>query len=214
MALNLFLKNFLNLKPYHEIVEYYKKDPILYKGIQRVGTVVTPEPNADVYLSLLSSIVAQQLSTKVVRIIWNRFADLFVDRYPHPEKLVVMDHETLRGTGLSNSKVNYVKNVARFRLENEMSYAYLQAKTDQQIIDYLTEIKGVGIWTVQMILMFPMDRPNVFPVNDLGIQNVMKKMYGLDLEKKQLLERLHEIAGQWDPYRSLACKYIWEIGGI
>ena len=70
------------------------------------------------------------------------------------------------------------------------------------------------MWTVQMILMFPMDRPDVFPVDDLGIQNVMKKMYDVDLEKKELRIRLQEIAEQWAPYRSLACKYIWEIGGI
>ena len=202
------------MRPYSEILDYLKRDPILYGEIQKVDKVVKPEPNADVYLSLLNSIVAQQLSTKVVRIIWNRFVDLFSDRYPHPEKLVAMEHDVLRNIGLSNSKANYVRNVARFRLEREMSYEFLQGKSDQEIIAYLTEIKGVGIWTVQMILMFPMDRPNIFPVGDLGIQNVMKKMYKLDLEKKELYQRLHEIADQWDPYRSLACKYIWEIGGI
>ena len=199
---------------YDKIVAYLKKDPILAREIAKVDVVVKPEPNADVYHSLLGSIVAQQLSTKVVRIIWNRFADLFPDRYPDPRRLVDMDHDLLRGVGLSNSKANYVRNVADFRLNNEMSFEYLERMSDSEIISYLTQIKGVGVWTVQMILMFPMDRPDVFPVDDLGIQNVMKKMYDVDLEKKELRIRLQEIAEQWAPYRSLACKYIWEIGGI
>lgn len=202
------------MKHYDEILTYLKRDPILIREIENIDVVVKPEPNADVYHSLLSSIVAQQLSTKVVRIIWNRFVDLFQDRYPDPRILIDMDHELLRGVGLSNSKANYVRNVAEFSLNNEMSYEYLHKMSDEEIIGYLTRIKGVGVWTVQMILMFPMDRPNVFPVDDLGIQNVMKKMYKLDLEKKELRQRLHEIAEQWHPYRSLACKYIWEIGGI
>jgi DNA-3-methyladenine glycosylase II len=86
--------------------------------------------------------------------------------------------------------------------------------SDAEVIQYLTQIKGVGKWTVQMILMFPMDRPNVFPIDDLGIRNVMKEMYGLELEKKELREKLIEIAENWHPYKSLASKYIWEIGGI
>jgi len=84
-------------------------------------------------------------------------------------------------------------------------------KTDDEIVDYLTQIKGVGKWTVQMILMFPMDRPNVFPVDDLGIQNAMKSLYQLDLEKKELKTRMNEIAMLWDPYKSLASKYLWKI---
>jgi len=200
------------LKSYKEIIRYLEKDKILFEAIQNLNHEIKPEFQIDVYLALLNSIVSQQLSTKVVRIIWRRFTDLFVDGYPKPEDLLATDHEILRKIGLSNNKVNYVKNVADFNLQNDISFDYLQPRSDEEIISYLTQIKGVGKWTVQMILMFPMDRPNVFPVDDLGIQNVMKKLYVIELEKKELKEKIIEIAENWHPYKSLACKYIWKIG--
>lgn len=196
-----------------EILEHLKKDAILYKAIMSMEAEIRPELDIDIYHSLLSSIVSQQLSTKVVKIIWNRFTDLFAQGYPDPETLLSKDHAVLRGVGLSNSKVNYVKNVAEFKLANDMSFDFLQAKSDEEIIDYLIQIKGVGRWTVQMILMFPMDRPNIFPIDDLGIQNAMKSLYQLDLEKKELKMKMLDIAGVWDPYKTLASKYLWKILG-
>ena len=112
---------------------------------------------------------------------------------------------------MSNNKVRYIKNVAEFSLENDISFEQLQRKSNQEIMDYLTQIKGVGKWTVQMILMFPMDRQNVFPIDDLGIQKGMKKLYQLDVEKKELKQKLDEIADNWHPYKTLASKYIWKI---
>lgn len=193
-----------------EILEHLKKDKILAGAIDRLNCEIRPELDIDIYHALLRSIVSQQLSTKVARIIWNRFTDLFIDSYPGPEQLLAKDHELLRGVGLSNSKANYVKNVAEFKMLNDMSFDYLQNFSDLDIISYLTQIKGVGTWTVQMILMFPMDRPNVFPLNDLGIQNAMKKLYQLSLEKKELLLKMEEISLQWEPYRTVASKYLWK----
>lgn len=198
------------MKPYDQILEHFRRDTVLYAAINSLDTRVKPALDIDVYHALLGSIVSQQLSTKVVRIIWNRFIDLFTDRYPDAESLLAMEHEALRSIGLSNSKANYVKNVAAFKLDNDMSFDFLQQLSDEEIIDYLTQIKGVGPWTVQMILMFPMDRPDVFPVDDLGIQNAMKRLYGIDLEKKELKHKMHEIAAVWKPYRSLASKYLWK----
>lgn len=199
------------MNPYKEILEHFKRDKILYRAIVDSDVEIRPELNIDIYHSLLVSIVSQQLSTKVVKIIWNRFADLFAEGYPDAETLLGTEHEILRGIGLSNSKANYVKNVAEFNLMQNMSFDYLQEMSDDQIIDYLTQIKGVGKWTVQMILMFPMDRPNVFPVDDLGIQNAMKSLYKLDLEKKALKTKMHEISSLWSPYKTLASKYLWKI---
>ena len=196
-----------------EILEHLKNDQILYKAISDLKVEIRPEIDIDIYHSLLSSIVSQQLSTKVVKIIWNRFTDLFVQGYPDAESLLSKDHSVLRGIGLSNSKANYVKNVAEFKLANDMSFDFLQSKSDEEIIDYLSQIKGVGRWTVQMILMFPMDRPNVFPVDDMGIQNAMKRLYNIELEKKELRSRMIEIAGNWEPYRTVASKYLWKILG-
>jgi len=201
------------LPTHKEILNHLKNDDILYQAIINLDTEIRPELDIDIYHSLLSSIVSQQLSTKVVRIIWNRFTDLFVEGYPDPEILLSKDHDILRGIGLSNSKANYVKNVAEFKLTNDMSFDFLQTKSDEEIIAYLSQIKGVGKWTVQMILMFPMDRPNVFPVDDLGIQNAMKGLYSIALEKKELKAKMIEIASVWEPYRTLASKYLWKSLG-
>ncbi len=200
------------MKSYKEILQYLEKDIVLHQAIQKLDIEVKPEFDIDVYFALLQSIVSQQLSTKVARIIFNRLTDLFVDGYPKAEQLLITEHKVLRSIGLSNNKVNYVKNVAEFSLQNNITFDYLLLKTDNEIIEYLTQIKGVGKWTVQMILMFPMDRPNVFPVDDLGIQNGMKDLYQVNLEKKELKLKLIEIAQKWHPYKTLASKYIWKIG--
>lgn len=199
------------MKSYSEILKFLEKDKILSEAISKMETSVRPELELDIYLSLLNSIVSQQLSTKVVKIIWNRFTDLFVNGYPGAEKILSMEHSLLRSIGLSNNKVRYVKNVAEFSLENDITFDYLLSKSNEEIMAYLTQIKGVGSWTVQMILMFPMDRPNVFPIDDLGIQNGMKKLYQINLEKKELKIKLNEIAENWHPYKTLASKYIWKI---
>jgi len=200
--------------PYQDIIEHYRRDPVLHGAISNLDRVIKPELDIDIYVSLLNSIVSQQISIKVVRIIWRRFTDIFPGGYPDANQLLLTDHSLLRRVGLSKSKADYLKNVAEFKLKNDMSFEFLQSMSDEEVIRYLTQIKGVGKWTVQMILMFPMDRPNVFPIDDLGIRNVMKDLYGLQLEEKELRKKLIEIADNWHPYKSLASKYIWEIGGI
>jgi DNA-3-methyladenine glycosylase II len=203
--------------PYKKAITHLKKDSILKNVIEINSNEVKPSLEFDLYHFLLESIVSQQLSVKVADIIFARFIDLFVNRYPTAKTLIGMDDEILRNVGLSYRKASYLKNVAEFSLKKSMDFEYLQQKTDDEIIEYLTEIKGVGKWTVQMILMFPMDRPNVFPVDDLGIQTNMKAIYGLvsdkkipnSLTKKELKSALEKIAEQWQPHRTLASKFIW-----
>jgi len=198
------------MKSYQEIAKILaKKDATLAKVIQSVKRELKPSPGIDVYYSLLESIVSQQLSIKVADIIWRRFTELFDEQYPDAKQILVMEDEVLRGVGLSGQKTKYINNVARFSLENDLSFDYINSKTDEEIISYLTQIKGIGKWTVQMILMFPMDRPNVFPVDDLGIQTKMKNWYKIKLEKKELKEKLIKISEKWEPYKTLACKYLW-----
>ncbi len=199
------------MKSYKEILTYLEKDRVLTNAIKKVPQKINPELDIDVYRALLNSIVSQQLSVKVVEIIWKRFEDIFVNGYPKANELLNTEDAVLRSAGLSRAKANYLKNVASFALENDMSFDYLYEKKDQEIINYLTTIKGVGKWTVQMILMFPMDRLNVFPVDDLGIQQQMTSLYNIDVEKKMLKPTLIEIAESWQPYRSLACKYLWKM---
>ncbi|MBN1252326.1 MAG: DNA-3-methyladenine glycosylase 2 family protein [Bacteroidales bacterium] len=199
------------MKSYQEITkELAKKDLILAKAIETVEKEIKPSPDIDVYYSLLNSIVSQQLSVKVAQIIWRRLTLLFHDQYPNAKQILLTEDEDLRAIGLSRQKIKYINNVAQFSLDNDISFEYLNKKTDDEIISYLSQIVGIGKWTVQMILMFPMDRLNIFPVDDLGIQTKMKAWYNIDLEKKELRNKLVEIAEKWHPYKTLASKYIWE----
>jgi DNA-3-methyladenine glycosylase II len=198
-------------KPYHEIASILKtKDAIIKRIIESVTDSIEPEPSVDIYFDLLQSIVSQQLSVKVAAIIWNRFLALFPDQYPTDWTLKERTDAELRSVGLSRQKANYLRNVAVFSIENGMDFETLNDKSDDAFIAYLTEIKGVGKWTVQMVLMFPMDRPDVFPIDDLGIQTKMIAHYKLTGEKKEIRKQMTEIAEKWRPYRSLASKYLWK----
>jgi DNA-3-methyladenine glycosylase II len=202
---------------YKKQINYLNSDKMLKEVIINSLNEVEPSLEFDIYHYLLDSIVSQQLSVKVADIIFNRVLDLFPERYPEAKQLIYLDDEILRKAGLSYRKVSYLKNVAEFSLNNSMEFEFLQKMTDNEIIEYLTQIKGVGKWTVQMLLMFPLDRPDVFPVDDLGIQTNMKAIYGLvsdknisnSLTKKELKLALEKIAESWKPYRTLASKYIW-----
>ncbi|HTQ65319.1 MAG TPA: hypothetical protein VMI12_11000 [Puia sp.] len=162
-----------------------------------------------VYIDLCSSIMSQQLSTKVAAVIHKRFLNLYSGE-PTPQQILDTPFETLRSIGLSNAKTSYVHNVARFAIDPGMDYKQLNKMTNEEIIEYLTQIKGVGKWTVEMLLMFTLGREDVFSVDDLGIQNAMKKIYKLDFaEKKKLKEALLSISEKWSPYRSFACLHLW-----
>ena len=159
---------------------------------------------------LCASIMSQQLSTKVASVIHQRFLALFGGVTPTPEQIIDMAPESLRGIGLSNAKVQYVQNVARFALERGMSKKKLDGMSDDEVIAYLTEIKGVGRWTVEMLLMFALKREDVFPADDLGIQQAMTRLYKLDpQDKKKLKESMHRIAAKWSPYRTYASMHLW-----
>ena len=159
---------------------------------------------------LCASIMSQQLSTKVADVIYKRFIALYGGKEPRPQQILDTSFEQLRGIGLSNAKVNYVKNVAQFEMEKGMDAKKLQKMDNEEVIAYLTEIKGVGRWTVEMLLMFALGREDVFAVDDLGIQNAMIKLYKLDnSDKKQLREKMLKVSEKWSPYRTYACVHLW-----
>ena len=176
-----------------------------------VETTAVPDftPSRKVYFDLLDSIVSQQLSTKVATVIFNRFRALFPDSYPHPELLTAFPIEQLRSVGLSNQKAAYLQNVAAFSLQHDLENHGWDAMSDEEIITFLTQIKGVGKWTAQMILMFTVGRPDVFPVDDLGIQQAMTWLYGLDEKDKKIKNKMIELAEPWRPYRTFASRYLW-----
>lgn len=161
-------------------------------------------------LRLMASIMSQQLSTKVAKVIFKRFLDLYNKKEPKPQQVINTPLETLRAIGLSNAKANYVKNVAAFCLEHKITDKKLLQLSNQEIIDLLTQIKGVGKWTVEMLLMFSLGREDVFAVDDLGIQQAMIKLYHLDTSNKKILkEKMLKIAEKWSPYKTYACLHLW-----
>jgi len=195
------------LKP--QIKEVLEKDKKLKKIISSHEPVHVKKTN-DAYLALLNSIVSQQLSVKAAATIWARFLELFPKKYPEAKLILKMKDETMRGAGLSYQKAGYIKNIAEFSLSNPLDEKSLNKLDDETLIAHLTQIKGVGKWTVQMIMMFSLQRLDVFPEDDLGIQNAIKNIYGIESEKKQLKIDMQQVSQKWKPYRTIACMYLWK----
>lgn len=159
---------------------------------------------------LCASIMSQQLSTKVADVIYKRFIALYDGKEPTPQQILATSSETLRGIGLSNAKVSYVKNVAQFEIDFGMDAKKLGKMKNEEVVEYLIVIKGVGRWTVEMLLMFALGREDVFAVDDLGIQNAMIKLYKIDnSDKKKLKEDMLRLSAKWSPYRTYACVHLW-----
>ncbi len=155
--------------------------------------------------------MSQQLSTKVAKVIYRRFLEIYNGQEPTPQQVIDTSFETLRAIGLSNAKVNYVQNVARFCLEQNVTDEKLLAMSNDEITELLTQIKGVGKWTVEMLLMFTLGREDVFAVDDLGIQTAMIKVYKLPAEDKKVLkEKMLRLSKKWSPYRTYACLHLWK----
>jgi DNA-3-methyladenine glycosylase II len=193
-----------------EAIFYLKKEP----NIRRlINSIDLPEhrPSGRIYYDLLESIVSQQLSVKAADTIFKRFLTLFPDGYPHPEMLLACDQDQLRAVGLSNQKAGYLKNVARFSTEFDLENHHWNVLSDQEVIRLLSQIKGVGVWTVEMLLMFTLGRPDVLPVDDLGIQQGMQRLFGLQESGRDLKKKMVELAEPWRPYRTLACRYLWRF---
>lgn len=154
--------------------------------------------------------MSQQLSTKVADVIYNRFLQLFDGKAPTAQQIIDTPFDQLRAIGLSNAKTNYVKNVAQFDLDHGMDLKKLNMMSNDEVIAYLTPIKGVGRWTVEMLLMFALGREDVFALDDLGVQQGMAWLCHLDVtDKKQFREDMIRRSKKWSPYRSYVCMLLW-----
>lgn len=199
-----------------KIIQHLIQDPKL-KTVVATTEVEWPEAGGDIYYNLIRAIVFQQLSGKAASTIHGRFIDLFPDAYPFPEPLLDLDLPALRAAGLSRQKATYIQNVAEFFQRENLIGKDLVEMDDETVIRYLTQIKGVGRWTVEMLLMFTLDRPDVFPLDDLGVQQAIQLLYGFEAKGKPLKKRMLEIAEPWRPYRTYASLYLWrwkDSGGV
>ncbi len=162
-------------------------------------------------IRLIASIISQQLSTKVAKIIFDRFLDLYDGKEPSCKQVLATDPTVLRSIGLSNSKVAYVQNVAQFFEDQKITDNQLYKMQPEEVIDLLTQIKGVGRWTVEMLLMFSLGHENVFAVDDLGIQQAMVRLYKIKYEtKKELHTKMLAKSMAWAPYKTYACLHLWK----
>ena len=167
-------------------------------------------PHKNYYQELVESIISQQLSVKAAATILKRFLALFPDAaFPTPAQILAVDVETFRSVGLSRQKATYIQDLAVKVIEKTVRFDHLDALTNQEVIAELTQIKGVGVWTVHMFLIFCMGRLDVLPTGDLGIANGMQKLY--ELSAKPDLATMEALASEhtWHPYESIASWYVW-----
>ena len=189
-------------------LQHLRKDPKMREIIKNTTYLELPQ-SGNVYNELVKSIAYQQISYKAADTIYGRFLQLVGGEYFSPEDVLLLGDDELKAVGFSRPKVTYVQNIARFFQEKELFTFDWNTLTDKEIIKLLTEIKGVGEWTVQMVLIFELLREDVFPSKDLGIQQAMIGVYKLKEEKKALITKMNEIAQNWQPYRTWATLYLW-----
>jgi DNA-3-methyladenine glycosylase II len=187
-------------------VEHLRKcDPVLRAIIERVGPCRMEYGPAE-FSSLAEAIVYQQLNGKAAVTIFKRFAALAGEPLT-PQGILKLSDDQLRSVGLSKQKSSYLKDLAAKTAAGQLDFARLPELSDEEVIQQLTEVKGIGVWTAHMFLMFSLRRPNVLPTGDYGVQMAVKKHY-----RKRRLPKpkdMEKIARPWEPYRSVACWYMW-----
>ena len=191
-------------------------DPTMAALIERIGEIDletrlrrrSEERPADAYGALLRAIVGQQLSTKAARTIHRRVCEIFGGTTPSPEQLLEASEADLRGAGLSGRKVEYVRDLAAHVLSGELELDRLADLSDEEAIEEIVAVRGLGQWTAEMFLLFHLERPDVLSGGDLGIRKAVQVEYGL--EEMPAPSRVLEIGEPWRPHRSLASLYLWE----
>ena len=182
-----------------------KADPVLRAIIERIGPCKM-EYGPPEFHSLAEAIVYQQLNGKAAVTIFNRFTDLAGDPVT-PAGILKLSAVQMRSVGLSKQKSSYLFDMAQRTQRGELDFARLGGMSDEEVIKHLTQVKGVGVWTAHMFLMFTLRRPNILPVGDFAVQMAIKKLY-----RKRKMPKpadMEKIARAWEPYRSIACWYLW-----
>ena len=187
-------------------LKHLKKDPVMGKIIERTGPF-TLEYRAPTFETLVRSIVYQQLSGKVASVIFARLHVASGEETLTPAGVMKLRPERMRKLGLSRQKTHYIRELAKHTRKGTVVFETLAELEDSLVIEHLTKVKGIGVWTAQMFLMFALRRPDVLPVADLGIRSAMKRAYGL--ENLPTPDEMEKIAAHWKPYTSIACWYLW-----
>jgi DNA-3-methyladenine glycosylase II len=183
-----------------------RRDPVLASVIRTVGRCTLADGRKDLFAGLVRSIVSQQLSAKASDTILERVERLLPDGHLSADALLEVPAPALRAAGLSTRKVEYVHDLCA-RCNEGFCLDDLHALDDEAVIERLTSIRGIGQWTAEMQLIFRLGRPDVLPLDDVGVQRAVQRVYGL--RRKPTPTRLTRIAEPWRPYRSVACWYLW-----
>jgi DNA-3-methyladenine glycosylase II len=183
-----------------------KADPVMGAIIERVGPYKI-EYREPVFQTLVRSIVYQQLHGKAAMTIFGRLAAAAKADPITPESILKLRPARMRALGLSGQKMSYIRELARLTRDGAVNFEQCGSLEDIGVVEHLTKVKGVGVWTVHMFLIFALRRPDVLPTGDLGIRAAMKKAYGLEELPKP--EEMEKIAAAWRPYCSVACWYLW-----
>ena len=189
-------------------IEFLKKDSKMSQLI-RIYDPPILKPQDDYFYSLVRSIVFQQLNGKVAKIIFMRFIKLLPQNKINSRQVLMLDTNEMKKVGLSFQKINYIKNLAHFFKENSFDKNRVEKMSDESIRKVLIDIKGVGQWTIDMFLMFTLNRLDIMPYSDLAIRKGMKSLFNLnDLPTK---DDMQSLSVNWRPYRTIACLYLWKI---
>lgn len=196
---------------YSIAIDFLKNsDPIVGQLIDRIGAcqLNQQELEGDLFFCLSRSILHQQLSTKVAKVIHERFLQLYPNtQFPSAQDVLKTPDEILRSVGISRPKISYLKDLAHHAIEGLPTLEELEFMEDEAIIKTLTQVKGIGCWTVQMLLIFRLKRWDVLPVDDLGVRAGIRKLYGLEaLPDRNTTVRFGQ---RWKPYCSIASWYLW-----
>lgn len=186
-----------------------RSDPVI-KGLVDSCPAPSFEKHDNYYHELVDSIISQQLSVKAARTIEGRFKDLFGGNFPSPEQILQKDVEELRAVGLSRPKARYIQDLATKIIDGSVAFDNIDHLSNDEIIAELTKVKGIGVWTVHMFLMFCMGRLDVLPTGDLGIRNGVMKLYNLDHVPTEREVEIIAEDNNWSPYQSVASWYIWQ----
>jgi len=185
-----------------------RRDPVLARLIKAYGACgLAAAQRADHFTALVRAITGQQLSTRAAATIFARFVALMPGGQVTPGAMAAVTDPALRAAGMSRQKIAYFRDLTARVLSGELGLDTLDAMTDDEVIAALTKVKGIGRWSAEMFLMFRLHRPDVLPVDDLGIVNAVKRVYGL--RKRPTADRIRKIGEAWKPYRSVASWYLW-----
>jgi DNA-3-methyladenine glycosylase II len=184
--------------------ELIRLDPVLGKYI-KIQAPITYSPRSDYYYSLCSSIISQQVSLAAAAAIFKRFEDITKMK---PERVLDLSEEEVKTIGLSRQKLSYLKDLSDHFVDDPKVYNHLNKLSDEEVIEELTAIKGIGVWSAQMFLIFTLVRLDVFAPDDVGLKRAIKQIYGYDEVPNR--DRLIEMAETWKPYQTVACWHLWK----